>query len=90
MSLYTISDYRVNILLKHNSLTDSTQILKVGVVYYISKFKSPISLLVSLCAFNLVLLAPVPHVTKVSQFGFLSNLSYLSVLPFVFENVVTL
>mgnify|MGYP006114447797 CR=1 FL=1 len=84
MNLYTLSTYKVNILLKHNK---STTILynNIGLYYNTSKFKQPITLLLFMVVLHLTSITVTSHIVLIGQQNFIANMSYLVMIPFLFE-----
>lgn len=89
MNLNSLASYKTNIIIKHSLFSPTSKyLIQLSLSYNTSKYKSPISSLVLVLLFSLTLCTPAPYVTRMSQLSYLSNLNYLVLLPFLFENIL--
>lgn len=90
MNLYSLSTYRVNILIKHRLVSGvfSKSFKFLSLRYSTSKFKYPIAFLIISIIINLVSTAPYPNTVTLKQSHNLSNLICLSQIPSLFLKII--
>ena len=92
MNLYSLSNYKVNILIKHKSVLKTcygdSAALKLK--YSTSKFKHPISFFIISIILSLVSTSPYPNISVLKQHQSLADSACLSQIPFFFKKVTQL
>jgi hypothetical protein len=92
MNLYSLSTYKVNILIKHKLITKTTYkgFRMLNLRYSTSKFKHPIAFLIVAIIINLVSTSPYPNVSVLAQYQAFSELSCLSQIPSLLKRIIQL
>jgi hypothetical protein len=90
MNLYSLSTYKVNILIKHRLISEisskSPKLLSLR--YSTAKFKHPIAFLIISIIINLVSTSPYPNTTILKPYHTFSNVTCLSQVPSFFCKVI--
>tara|TARA_B110000503_G_scaffold114823_1_gene172731 strand:+ start:9794 stop:10072 length:279 start_codon:yes stop_codon:yes gene_type:complete len=92
MNLYSLSNYKVNILIKHKSVLETcyggSAVLQLK--YNTSKFKHPIAFLVISIILSLISTSPYPNTAILKQHQSLADSACLSQIPSFFKKVTQL
>ena len=90
MNLYSLSTYKVNILIKHRLINEvsSKSSNSLSLRYGTSKFKHPIAFLIISIIINLISTSPYPNTTTLKQYHAFSNAACLSQIPSLFRKII--